>query len=421
MSVTTTNRTHMWLIRPALILAAVIVFLWSAWVGSLPLPVRITDGTRTIRPGVAHRTIIDKTGPWRIHIVEIDLKQQDLHIECARADDRFYGREKLTSIARRKSNNSRYVVVALNGDYFNLETGEVQNNHIINGTFVKAFASPGDHPEYVDVPNSQFAITLDRRPLIDQFVFSGTVLWRGGSSSQLSGINTIPRKGGLSLFNQYAGKTTPGTADDTSVTAIALRIVRQASDTLFCVGIGSGLRGDNLPIPSDEIILAAYKQWRTALDTSYTPGDSLRLVLGMLPGGRGISELVGGWPRIVRNGKSVFEMAGFPENPEASVFAKRHPRSGVGFSRDSTILYLFAVDGRQESSAGMSLPEFARLMISVGVYEGLNLDGGGSTTMVINGDIVNSPSDPTGERPIGNCLLLVAEHGTAAASAAHSP
>lgn len=420
MPTNTTNRRGKWLTRPVFMLIAGLGFLWSAWLSTRPLPPKITDGTRSIRPGVAHRTIIDKTGPWRIQIVEINLKQPDLHIESARATDYFYGREKLTSIVRRKSDNTRYVVVALNGDYFNLETGEVQNNNIIGGTFVKAFASPGYHPEYVDVPNSQFAITRDRRPLIDQFVFSGRVLWEDGTASQLSGVNTIPRRGGISLFNEFTDGATPGASEDTSVAGIRLQIVRRRSDTLICVGIGSIQQGGNLPIPSRGMVLAAYKQWRANLDTSYSAGDSVRIVLGMQPGGKDISELIGGWPRIVRNGKSVFEMAGFPENPDASIFVKRHPRSGVGFSRDSTVLYLFAVDGRQESSAGMSLPEFARLMISVGVYEGLNLDGGGSTTMVINGDIVNSPSDPTGERPIGNCLLLVAEHGGTTTSVVNS-
>lgn len=55
----------------------------------------------------------------------------------------------------------------------------------------------------------------------------------------------------------------------------------------------------------------------------------------------------------------------------------------------------------------MSLTEFARLMLQVGVYEGLNLDGGGSTTMVIDGRVVNHPSDPGGERAVGNALLVV--------------
>lgn len=54
----------------------------------------------------------------------------------------------------------------------------------------------------------------------------------------------------------------------------------------------------------------------------------------------------------------------------------------------------------------MSLVEFANLMLSIGVYEGLNLDGGGSTTMVVDGEVVNKPSDPTGERPVGNALVV---------------
>ena len=51
--------------------------------------------------------------------------------------------------------------------------------------------------------------------------------------------------------------------------------------------------------------------------------------------------------------------------------------------------------------------EFADLMIDEGIYQGLNLDGGGSTTMVVNNKVVNSPSDKTGERKVGNCIVLI--------------
>jgi len=46
-------------------------------------------------------------------------------------------------------------------------------------------------------------------------------------------------------------------------------------------------------------------------------------------------------------------------------------------------------------------------MLELGVYEGMNFDGGGSTTMVVDGKVVNSPSDKTGERPVGSGLLVV--------------
>jgi exopolysaccharide biosynthesis protein len=55
----------------------------------------------------------------------------------------------------------------------------------------------------------------------------------------------------------------------------------------------------------------------------------------------------------------------------------------------------------------MSLQEFAELMVSFGIAQGMNLDGGGSTTMVVEGNVVNSPSDAAGERPVANCLILL--------------
>jgi exopolysaccharide biosynthesis protein len=69
---------------------------------------------------------------------------------------------------------------------------------------------------------------------------------------------------------------------------------------------------------------------------------------------------------------------------------------------------MVTVDGRQTFSVGMSLPEFADLLLKLGACQAINLDGGGSTTMVLEGQIVNYPSDQTGERSVGNCLLLVA-------------
>jgi exopolysaccharide biosynthesis protein len=57
----------------------------------------------------------------------------------------------------------------------------------------------------------------------------------------------------------------------------------------------------------------------------------------------------------------------------------------------------------------MSLGELAQVMIELGVYEGMNFDGGGSTTMVVEGKVVNSPSDKSGERAVGSGLLIVVD------------
>jgi exopolysaccharide biosynthesis protein len=60
----------------------------------------------------------------------------------------------------------------------------------------------------------------------------------------------------------------------------------------------------------------------------------------------------------------------------------------------------------------MSLAEMADAMIQLGAYDAMNFDGGGSTTMVIDGKVVNHPSDQGGERPVGSALLIVEDRNS---------
>ena len=83
------------------------------------------------------------------------------------------------------------------------------------------------------------------------------------------------------------------------------------------------------------------------------------------------------------------------------------PRTAVGFSRDSSTLYLLTVDGRSTLSAGMTIVQLAAMLQRLGAWHAMNFDGGGSTTMVVNGQVMNAPSDLTGERAVGNALLVV--------------
>src|SRR5690606_9554686 len=106
--------------------------------------------------------------------------------------------------------------------------------------------------------------------------------------------------------------------------------------------------------------------------------DTVQLILKFNPDHKGIKTLVGGWPRIVNNGKNIIALDEKAEGIFKGFSETKHPRSGVGFSKDSSRVYFITVDGRQKTSRGMSLKEFADLMISEGVYFGLNLDGGGS-------------------------------------------
>jgi len=88
--------------------------------------------------------------------------------------------------------------------------------------------------------------------------------------------------------------------------------------------------------------------------------------------------------------------------------AGRHPRSAVGVSRDGRTLWLVAVGGRSTTSVGMTLPELGALLRELGAWDAMNLDGGGSTALVLRGrGVVSAPSDPAGERTVGSVVLLI--------------
>lgn len=86
--------------------------------------------------------------------------------------------------------------------------------------------------------------------------------------------------------------------------------------------------------------------------------------------------------------------------------AARHPRSAVGLSADGHTLLIVAVDGRQEQSRGVTLEELGQLMKTLGANHALNLDGGGSTALVVKDPgtgvfaIANQPSDTSSSVPI---------------------
>jgi hypothetical protein len=146
------------------------------------------------------------------------------------------------------------------------------------------------------------------------------------------------------------------------------------------------------------------------------PGDVVTVTAGFSPDRGTLRTLVGGWPRIVARGIDVAAAADSVEGTFPRFAAARHPRSAVGFSRDSATLFLVAVDGRQTGSVGMTLVELAQALIGLGVHDALNLDGGGSTALIVGDTVVNKPSDQTGERPVGDVLVITREQPAGAAS-----
>jgi len=116
------------------------------------------------------------------------------------------------------------------------------------------------------------------------------------------------------------------------------------------------------------------------------------------------TSIIGGGPQLIRNGR--VEITSAAEKILPSFVSDGHPRTAIAKLKSGQIL-LLTVDGRQPGeSIGMSLNMLADLLIEFGALEAINLDGGGSTTMVIRNKLVNKPSDATGERPVSDAILV---------------
>ena len=356
--------------------------------------------TDTLAPGVIHRHLVDSAGPWNINVLTIDLRGRRVRVVEARADGRLRGRERVSDIARDNASDSATVLAGVNGDFFDLATGENENNQVIDGEIWKATSrTPADSARYV---RSQLAIMRNGRPEIAESWLIANVSLHGNALFALDGINRRTDVGQLVLYTEHFGRMTPYDSSNT-LRELPLRALRHRGDTLRYVVA-------SMPVSAGTTLLTE----RAALslprnDTSRGiphPGDTITIAPFWVHFTASPRLLIGGWPRLVMHGRSIADSVDRLEGTTPAFSVTRHPRTGAGFSRDSTTLYLITVDGRQESSSGMSLAEFADLMVQLGVFEGLNLDGGGSTTMVVNGRVVNHPSDPGGERTVGDALLV---------------
>lgn len=101
-------------------------------------------------------------------------------------------------------------------------------------------------------------------------------------------------------------------------------------------------------------------------------------------------------PQLVRDGR--VQVTSEEEEIADDIALGRAPRTGVGIKKDGTVLVVVA-DGRSDDSVGMTLTEFGRYFVQLGADRAMNFDGGGSSEMVVNGKIMNDPSDGT-ERPV---------------------
>lgn len=347
-----------------------------------------------IGPQAWHRSIHRPAGPWAIHVVEFDLRHPFLQLETVKAGEHLQGKERTSVMAARRDRDRHRIVAAINGDFFDVNTGLPINLQMRDGEILRQ-----------PTARSVFAMSVREKPFINFLSLAGSLQSQQKSWQTLHGFNRGRNADELIFFNHYFGNST-GTNNFGS--EIRLRPFKKfaVNDTIRAIVREMRRNMGNAPLDDSTYIISGHGAAENWLLRNVSVGDTIKFVWRIPEAPWRLAEAIGGLPRIVRDGRISVESQA--EGGSDSFTNNRHPRTAIGFNADTSRFFFVTVDGRQPGySDGMTLPELANFMRELGCVQALNLDGGGSTTMVVRGQIVNHPSDAAGERAVANALLLI--------------
>jgi len=358
-------------------------------------------------------------GPWKLEVLTIDPKEFRGELATSFGPN-LQDRETTSQLA-----SAAGALAALNGGYFVLDPkagapGDPAGTAVRDG---KVLSEPvGDRPSLV--------IGAKNEGSIQRLHWDGSITAPGNTGElALDGVNRVPglirNCGGIGdtptslplhdftctdadeivAFTPEFGSATPS--------GPGLEVVLDARGRVTAV---NNVRGTGVPAgghtlqatgaDADKLAALARVGSRLTIDTALIKADGKPLKTGA-------SDVVNGGPVLVQDGAVNVTAArdGMVRSGDSNSFYygwvhKRNPRTIAGVDAEGRTL-LVTADGRQTTSLGLSIKEAADVARSLGLVNAINLDGGGSSTMVQHGQVVNSPSDATGERPVGDALLLL--------------
>jgi hypothetical protein len=380
----------------------------SAGAAELPLGPRSLDERRSVTdvlPGVRWTRIVRQGGPWRVNVLTV---APSARVVAAPAGDAAGERVRPSVLSRRLSG-----VAAVNGGYFDGD-----------GYPVGALAAGG---RLLSEPvGGRSALLLGAVPRGVGPLRFGGVVRVNGEELLLDGVNRIP--GEIPACGGRGGDRPTERASAVTTCTDPSELVlmtpewgartprgRGSLDAVVRDGLVTALRaGGGSAVPPDAVVLTATGGARAPLFEAGV-GAPLELDQSVFMRSSAVSpgDIVSGGPRLLAGGRVRVRSSAEGFNPlsapwfHGSFVASRQPRTMAGVRRDGRLL-LVTVDGRRPGwSAGVTLQEGARVMRSLGARDALNLDGGGSTAMAVRGRTANLPSDPGGERPVSDAILVI--------------
>jgi Phosphodiester glycosidase len=371
-----------------------------------PMSVGFTDGIefeneRQIAPGVTQHFQSRADKPLTINTITIDSTAPGLVFETEAGEDRLGVNETALSIVERNLDPDSRPIVMINAGFWG-GGGKPVNMFVDEGIIWKAprkgygeregkwntvFAFDDEGNFLIDQPVD---FTMSLRGPSDQYLLIDQVNYHEGSSYACvytwpKGEQTEELREGQSqiVLNLPGGEWLPN--EPATVT------VRELNHEKTAI-----LDKNTVVIHADEPI----PQW-------IEPGAQLTLD-ARFPGLDGkVIGVVGGIPQLIRDGVVDPITYGKEEGIRDAFVTDRHPRTAVGIKEDGKTLVFVVVDGRQSKrSIGISLPDLAEYMKELGCVQALNVDGGGSSTMMVRNELVSFPSDAGGPRKIINGIMI---------------
>jgi hypothetical protein len=348
------------------------------------------NAATAIFPGVTYQHVLRFTphGAVSLHIVRGPRPVGRYALQPVLSNGTIVGRERVSSMERDVA--SHVSSIGVNGDFFNWNGGWPTGILMRNGAL--------DHQPHPQ--RSSLGIDASGTLHVDRVSLDST--WQGTSVAHpLNTLNDPVAANQVGLYTPAWGPATPA-AGANAVTAVLANVPptvpgTQITGQVTLIGDGSPTR-----IPPGGAVLVARGRTAPTLLNEVVEGTTVRVGLALSPWPSGIVSAVGGGPLLVRGGRSVVDTS------EALAPVQLYgddPRTAVGQRADGGIV-LVVVDGRQRGSVGMTNSELARELLRLGCVTGMALDSGGSSTVALEGHVLNHPSDPTGERPVGEALLL---------------
>ena len=338
-------------------------------------------------PGITYMHDEVPEVPWSVHIVKVARSRKDFRLETTLGQSNRLGMALLTEQVKWMQKPGERPLAAVNGDFYksaNKYPGDPEGLQISQGELVSGPSST----------RSCFWIDAHGRPHHTN-VQSGFVAKLDNGSVIPFGLNEERAKDEAVLFTSANGTSTRTSggvelvlARGTSANWLPLRAGETYSATVQEVR-NSG----DTPTTSKTMILSVGPD-AAARFAGVKAGDTVTLTTATTPDVKGSPVAIGGGPALVRAGKTM----------TFGGLQPRHPRVAMGWN--STHFFLVEVDGRQKISAGMTFPELAAYMAKIGCTEAINLDGGGSATIWVYGNVMNNPSEGR-PRPGANALVVI--------------